>query len=151
MKHHLTARSLSALVTVAGLAAATLAVDAQTPPPGGTPPGGPGASGASAPGMRLPANDAEFIRMLDGANTGELDQAKYVVNRTKDPSVHQFAQHMIEDHSTAAVKLEAATRGANLRPAPPDAGSLTRGTARMLAILTSDTGQQLDNDYMRMQ
>lgn len=154
MKHQTKARTLSAFVAVAGLAAATLAVNAQTPPPGpppGTPPGPPGAYGPPGTGPRLPANDAEFIRMLDGANTGELDQAKYVVNRTKDPSVHQFAQHMIEDHSTAAVKLEAATRGTNLRPAPRDDGSFTRGTARMLSILQSDTGQQLDNDYMRMQ
>jgi len=151
MKHDTTARALSALVAIASLAAATLAVNAQTPPPGAPPPGGPGMYGPPGGGMRLPANDAEFIRLFDGANTSELDTAKYVVNRTKDPAVHQFAQHMIDDHSTAAVKLEAATRGTNLRPAPRDDGEMTRGGARMLERLQSDSGQQLDYDFMRMQ
>lgn len=151
MKHQTTARALSAFVAISGLAAATLAVSAQTPPPGAPPSGTPGMYGPPGAGTRLPANDAEFIRMIDNANTTELDSAKYVVNRTKDPSVHQFAQHMIEDHSTAAVKLEAATRGTNMRPAPRDDGDLTRGGARMLTILMSESGTQLDNDYMRMQ
>lgn len=142
MTHQTTARALSALVAIAGLSAATLAVSAQTPPPGPPPPG---------PGMRQPSSDAEFVRLFDDANTSALDQAKYVVNRTKDPMVHQFAQHMIDDHSTDAVKLEAATRGTNLRPAPRDDGTITRGTARMLIMLQSETGTQLDNDYMRVQ
>ncbi|HEX3466240.1 MAG TPA: DUF4142 domain-containing protein [Candidatus Elarobacter sp.] len=146
MKHTTTARTLSAFAAFAGLAAATFAVSAQ-PVPGGPGPGGP----RNGVGMRMPANDAEFVRVLDGANTAELDQAKYVVNRTKDPAVHQFAQHMIDDHSTAAVQLEAATRGTSLRPAPRDDGSMTRIGARVLVRLQSDTGPQLDSDYMRYQ
>jgi putative membrane protein len=143
VKHQATARVLSALVAAAGVAAATFAVSAQPAPGPGGPPGG--------PGVRMPTSDAEFVRALDAANTAELDQAKYVVNRTKDPAVHQFAQHMIDDHSTAAVKLEAATRGTNLRPAPRDDGSMPRGGARILTMLQSETGTQLDNDYMRIQ
>ena len=144
MKHTTTARAVSALAAVAGLAAAaTFAVSAQpVPGPDGTPYG---------PGMRMPANDAEFVRTLDGSNTAELDQAKYVVNRTKDPAVHQFAQHMIDEHSTAAVQLEAATRGTNLHPVPRNDGSMPRFGARVLTRLESETGQQLDYDYMRYQ
>ena len=100
MKHTMNARALSAFVAIAGLAAATLAVSAQTPP-GGLPMG----PGLDPPGPRMPANEADFVRMLDAANTAELDAAKYVVNRTKSADVHQFAQHMIDDHSTAAVAL----------------------------------------------
>lgn len=150
MKHHTPARALAALVAVAGLAAAALAVNAQTPPPSmAPPPSGPGAMGG--PGMgRMPASDADFVRMLDGGNTSELDMAKYIVNRTKDPMVQQFAQRMIDDHSTAAVKLEAATRGTNLRPAPRDDGSRGMG-GRAMAMLQGETGTQLDNDYMRIQ
>ena len=40
------------------------------------------------PGPRMPASEADFVRMLDAANTAELDAAKYVVNRTKDATVH---------------------------------------------------------------
>ncbi|HWT07351.1 MAG TPA: hypothetical protein VN224_16415, partial [Xanthomonadales bacterium] len=87
MKHTINARALSAFVAVAALAAATLAVNAQTPP-GGPPPG----PGMDRPGPRMPATEADFVRMLDAANTAELNSAKYVVNRTKDATVHGFAQ-----------------------------------------------------------
>jgi predicted outer membrane protein len=98
----------------------------------------------------MPASDAEFVRALDAADTAELDVAKYVVNRTKDPSIHQFAQRMIDDHSTTAVQLEAATRGTNLRPTPREVPVNGLG-ARMLALLQSDSGPQMDNDFMRIQ
>ncbi len=141
-------RALAAAVAAAGLAGMSMTVLAQTPPPRPPMPGGPG-----GPGMRMPmpASDADFVRALDRANTAELDEAKYVVNRTKDPAVHQFAQHMIDDHSTAAVKLEAATRGTNLRPAPHDDGTPPGGGVRSLARLQADAEPQLDADYMRMQ
>ena len=141
MKHTTTARALSAFVAIAGIAAATLVVSAQTPPAA---PPGPGAGG-----MRMPTSDADFVRALDRANTSELDMAKYVVNLTKDPAVHQYAQHMIDDHSTTAVKLEAATRGTNLGPAPRDDGA-PRGQ-RALAVLQAESGPQMDTDFMRMQ
>ncbi|HEY6234959.1 MAG TPA: DUF4142 domain-containing protein [Candidatus Elarobacter sp.] len=145
MNHHTPSRALAALVAVAGLAAATLAVSAQTPPNG--PPPGPG---MDRPGPRMPAGEGDFVRMLDAANTAELDTAKYVVNRTKNADVHAFAQHMIDDHSTAAVALEAATRGTNLRPVPRE-GETNGPGRRGLAMLAGETGTQLDDDYMRMQ
>ncbi|HEY0614155.1 MAG TPA: DUF4142 domain-containing protein [Candidatus Elarobacter sp.] len=147
MKHITPARTLAALAAVAALTTATLGVRAQTTPPG--PAAGP-MSGTQV-WARMPASDAEFVRALDLANTAELNQAKYVVNRTRDATVHQFAQHMIDDHSTAAVQLEAATRGTNLRPAPRDDGRETVLAARIMSMLQSDTGAQLDNDYMRVQ
>ena len=144
MKHTINARALSAFVAIAGLAAATLAVNAQTPP------GGPQGPGMDRPGPRMPASEADFVRMLDAANTAELNAAKYVVNRTKNADVHAFAQHMIDDHSSAAVALEAATRGTNLYPAPRDRETSCPGR-RALAMLEGETGTQLDNDYMRLQ
>ncbi len=145
MKHITYARALAASVAIAGLASATLTVSAQTPS-GDLPPG----PGMNRTGPRMPTNETEFVRMLDAANTGELNTAKYVVNRTKDATVHGFAQHMIDDHSTAAVALEAATRGTNLYPTPRDRETSGPGR-RALSILEGDTGTQLDNDYMRLQ
>ena len=149
MKHRATARALAAVVATASLAAATLAVSAQTPPRGPLPTGLP--PGVTPGAFRIPASDADFVRALDRSNTIELDMAKYVVNQTKDPAVHQFAQHMIEDHSTTAVKLEAATRGTNLQPAPRDDGTVPGFGARGLSILQSETGPKMDDDFMRMQ
>jgi len=145
VKHTTNTRALAAFVAIAGLAAATFAASAQTPP--GGPPMGPG---MDRPGPRMPANEADFVRMLDSANSAELDAAKYVVNRTKNADVHQFAQHMIDDHSTAAVSLEAVTRGTNLRPAPSENETSGPGR-RALERLMGGTGTQLDDDYMRIQ
>jgi putative membrane protein len=145
VKHTTNARALAAFVAIAGLAAATLVVSAQTPPDG--PPPSPG---MDRPGPRMPADEADFVRMLDTANTTELEVAKYIVNRTKDATVHGFAQHMIDDHSSAAVSLEAVTRGTNLRPVPRENETTPRGS-RALAMLMGETGTQLDNDFMRFQ
>jgi putative membrane protein len=147
VKDTIRARAFSGFAAVVALAAA-MAASAQTPllttpPPGGLP--------ANAPWSRLPANDAEFVRSLDLANTLELDQGKYLVNRTRDPAVHQFAQHMIDEHSAVAVRLEALTRGTSVRPAPRDDGRETALGKRLMAILQSETAAQLDTDYMRMQ
>jgi hypothetical protein len=49
------------------------------------------------------------------------------------------------------VQLEAATRGTNLRPAPRDDGREGVLAPRLMSVLQSDTGTQLDTDYMRMQ
>ena len=150
VKHKTPARALAALAGAAGLAAATVVASAQTPP-NGHPPGAAVPPPPTVTVIRMPANDADFVRALDRSNTIELDMAKYVVNQTKDPAVHQFAQHMIEDHSTTAVKLEAATRGTNLRPAPRDDGTIPGFGARGLSILQSETGPKMDVDFMRMQ
>jgi len=134
---------VGAFVAAAGIAAAALAVDAQTPP-------GPVAAQGSGTAAWMPASDADFVRALAGANTTELELAKYVVNRTKNPDVHAFAQHMIDDHSAAAVQLDAATRGTNLHPAPTPRESTGAGRS-LVAVLQSDSGTKLDDDYMRMQ
>jgi predicted outer membrane protein len=143
---HATARALSTLVAVAGIAAATFAVSAQTAPPA------PGAMRSGPGWMRMPTtNDAEFVRSLAAVNTAELDQARYIVSLTKDAMVHQFAQRMVNDYSIVAVKLNAATRGTNLRPAPGDDSSVPRAGARVLTMLQNESGTQRDNDYMRVE
>lgn len=142
MNHSTSFRALAIAVALAGFIAPPLIGSAQSPPPGGRPPG--------ASRDRMPANDAEFVNALNAANTAELDLAKYIVNRTTDPAVHGFAQRMIDDHSTAAVKLEAATRGSNVGPVPR-ADESTARSATMLARLQGESGTDRDNDYMRMQ
>lgn len=132
MKHQHSARALSAAVALAALGVAAIGAQAQTAT------------------MRMPASDADFVRALAAGNTAELDEAKYIVNRTKDATVRAFAQHMIDDHSSAAVKLEAATRGTNLAPAPPSTDTNAMG-ARAVAMLSAESGPQADNDYMRLQ
>lgn len=165
MKHSTPARALSALIAVAGLAAGTIAVSAQTPPP--PPPGVPGPMMPPGPGMpmpdgdrmhdmdgmharmmAMPTSDADFVRSLSFANSMELSHAKYVINVTKNPQVHAYAQRMIDDHSTAAVKLQAATRGVGLRPAPSPWTGRAHGMPMMMDVAP---GANADDGYMRMQ
>ncbi len=143
MKHDLTARALAAFASTALLAAAASVALAQAPPPG-APEGGPEIT------MLMPQGDAEFVRAIAATNISELVQAKYVVNRTADPAVRAFAQQMIDDHSTAAVKLQATTRGSALLPAPRAEAVNPMGLAS-IAMLRDDSGAALDRDYMRMQ
>ena len=82
MNHTTPPRAFAALVAVAGLAAATLAVSAQTPP-GDRP--APRRCAARSRNARHARREADFVRTFDSANTAELDAAKYVVNRTKNP------------------------------------------------------------------
>lgn len=163
MKHTTPARALSALIAVAGLFAGGLTVSAQTPPP--LPPGPPGPMMPPGPGMpdrdrdrmsdmrmdRMPANDAEFVRMLAFGNSMELAHAKFIMNRTKDPQVHAFAQRMIDDHSTAAVQLQAATRGVGLRPAPSPRIVMRDHDGMDDMGPGAGAGANLDAMYMRMQ
>lgn len=151
MKHQKSARALSALAGVLALGLAGLAVQAQTPPPSGPSYGpGPGSDYHAGTNAMDGMTEGRFVRSLDAIVTAELDISKYVVNRTKNADVHAYAQHMIEDYSTSAVKLEAATRGTNLRPAPRDheTNAMSRS---IVAMLQSETGTQMDNDYMRVQ
>jgi putative membrane protein len=97
----------------------------------------------------LPHDDAEFAQMFAAINAAELEQAKYMLNRTTSPMVRTYAQHMIDDHSTAQVKLQAATRGVAL-PAPP-VGVADAAGSRGLDTLAQLSGRQRDNAYMRMQ
>ncbi len=145
MKHSTSARGLSALIATAALAAGGIAVSAQSVP-------GPPDAGPVVVQSRdlMPLNDAEFVRAMSAANTAELEAAKYVLNRTKDASVHAFSQRMVDDHSSAAVKLSAATRGVNLAPVPPAREANLVG-AVMVTQLQGLAGTEMDTRYMRMQ
>ncbi|MBV9408360.1 MAG: DUF4142 domain-containing protein, partial [Candidatus Eremiobacteraeota bacterium] len=133
MKHSFFARALSATIAVAGLGLAALAVNAQTPPmtvfmdPGGAM-------------TVLPSDEAHWVRLMGTLNTAELESAKYTVAHVSDPAVKAFAQRMVEDHSSAGVALEAATRGLNLRPAPAARATNPLGDS-MVSRLSSATGE----------
>jgi len=147
VRHRISARATAACAA-ALLALAARGAGAQAPPPGAPAAAGPAAGTAAA---MMPAGDADFVRAIAAANATELEDAKYVVNRTADPAVRAYAQRMIDDHSTAAVQLQARTRGTALLPAPGSAlppAAMGPGGAGMLR---NDRGAALDRDYMRMQ
>jgi putative membrane protein len=67
-----------------------------------------------------------------------------VAGKTKNPAVKQFAQMMVKDHTPVLNELQELAQSKNLNfndALPDDAQSLQ-------TKLSSDTGTQLDKDYM---
>ena len=100
-------------------------------------------SGAAA--SRPPASsDQDFVTKAAQGNSSEVELGKIVAARSKNPTVKQFAQMMVKDHTTAVNELQELAQSKNLNfndDLPDDAKALQ-------AKLSSDTGKQLDKDYM---
>jgi putative membrane protein len=100
-------------------------------------------SGAAA---SSPSNnsDQDFVTKAAQGNSAEVALGKIVATKSKDPNVKQFAQMMVKDHTTALNELQELAQTKNLNfndDLPDDAKALQ-------TKLSSDTGKQLDKDYM---
>ena len=96
---------------------------------------------ASSPSIN---SDQNFVTKAAQGNSAEIELGKIVAAKSKNPSVKQFAQMMVKDHTTALNELQELAQSRNLNfndDLPED--------AKMLQTkLSSDTGKQLDKDYM---
>ena len=54
------------------------------------------------------ASDAEFVMKASVGNTFEIEEAKLAEQHATDPRLKRFAKKMIEDHTDAESKLQAA-------------------------------------------
>jgi putative membrane protein len=89
-------------------------------------------------------SDQDFITKAAQGNSAEVELGKIVAAKSKNPSVKQFAQMMMKDHSTALNELQELAQSKNLNfndELPDDAKAFQ-------AKLSSDAGKQLDKDYM---
>lgn len=99
------------------------------------------ASSASSPSTN---SDQDFVSKAAQGNSAEVELGKLVAAKSKNPSVKQFAQMMVKDHTTALNELQELAQTKNLNfndDLPDDAKALQ-------TKLSSDTGKQLDKDYM---
>lgn len=88
--------------------------------------------------------DQDFINKAAQGNRAEIELGQLVAGKTKDPSVKQFAQMMIKDHTDALSKLQLVAQSKNLTlpdEMPDDAKDLQ-------SKLSKDQGKQLNKDYM---
>src|SRR6478736_8143990 len=77
-------------------------------------------------------------------NSAEVELGKIVADKSKNPSVKQFAQMMVKDHTTALNELQELAQSKNLNfndDLPGDAKALQ-------AKLSSAKGKELDKEYM---
>ena len=90
------------------------------------------------------SSDQDFVTKAAQGNSAEVELGKIVAAKSKNPSVKQFAQMMVKDHSAALNELQELAQSKNLNfndDLPDDAKALQ-------AKLSSDTGKELDKDYM---
>jgi putative membrane protein len=101
-------------------------------------------STSSGPNAANTNPDQDFVNNAAKGNRAEVQLGKMVAAKTKDPSVKQFAQMMVKDHTDALNKLQQVAQSKNITVPdgiPDDAQALQ-------SKLSSDTGKQLDKDYM---
>jgi putative membrane protein len=89
-------------------------------------------------------SDQDFVTKAAQGNSAEVELGKIVAAKTKNPSVKQFAQMMVKDHTTALNELQelAQTKNLNFND------DLTDDAKALQAKLSGDTGKQFDKDYM---
>ena len=100
-------------------------------------------SGAAASSPST-SSDQDFVTKAAQGNSAEVELGKIVADKSKNPSVKQFAQMMVKDHTTALNELQelAQTKNLNFND------DLTDDAKALQTKLSSDTGKQIDKDYM---
>ena len=141
MRHSLFALLILGLISVG----CTSTNKASTPDTAAQPNSGATSSSAASSSSSPSSNpDQEFVTKAAQGNSAEVELGKIVAAKSKDPNVKQFAQMMVKDHTTALNELQELAQTKNLNfndDLPDDAKSLQQK-------LSSDTGKQLDKDYM---
>ncbi len=141
MKHSLLALLILGLISVG----CTSTNKGSTPDTAAQPNSGATSSSAANSSSSPSSNpDQEFVTKAAQGNSAEVELGKIVAAKSKDPNVKQFAQMMVKDHTTALNELQELAQTKNLNfndDLPDDAKSLQQK-------LSSDTGKQLDKDYM---
>jgi len=137
MRHSLLALLILGLISIG----CTSTNKASTPDTAAQPNSGATSASSSSPSSNP---DQEFVTKAAQGNSAEVELGKIVAAKSKDPNVKQFAQMMVKDHTTALNELQELAQTKNLNfndDLPDDAKSLQQK-------LSSDTGKQLDKDYM---
>ena len=102
----------------------------------------PNASPASTTANANP--DQDFVNKAAQGNRAEIELGQLVAGKTKDPSVKQFAQMMVKDHTDALSKLQLVAQSKNMT-LPDD---MPDDAKQLQSKLSSEQGKQLNQDYM---
>ncbi|MDB5939181.1 MAG: hypothetical protein JWP77_1545 [Polaromonas sp.] len=109
--------------------------------------GAPRAAGSSASGTgaMVSRDDSKMMADLAQANIAEIETGKMALEKSQNDQVKKFAQHMIDDHTSALKELQtvASAKGVTL----PDDTDLKHKT--MATALKAMTGNSFDNQYMK--
>lgn len=100
---------------------------------------------ASGTGAMVSRDDLKMMADLAHANIAEIETGKMALEKSQNAQVKKFAQHMIDDHTSALKELQtlAQAKGAPL----PDGTDMKHKT--MAAALKVMTGNSFDSQYMK--
>jgi putative membrane protein len=105
----------------------------------------PGKQTSKPPADTLSAADRAFITSAAEANLTEIETAKMIEQKSKDPGVRDFAKRMVTDHTQASQNLATvAEMTAVSLPASPSAADRTREDE-----LEKLSGARLNKTYLR--
>ncbi len=115
------------------------------PAPAAEPP----AAATPAPAM---LTDQEIFKVIDLANTGEVDQAKLAQTKAKNAKVKNFAAKMISHHGKAKEKGSKLSTKLGVTPAESTASTQLKSDAdAMMTSLKSTPAGDFDQTYMNGQ
>ena len=90
-------------------------------------------------------SDAKFMENIAQANIAEIETGKLALTRAQSPQVRQFAQHMVDEHTT--LLNEGAQLAAAKGMAPPKSPDLKhQAAAKKLSMMS---GASFDRAYMQ--
>jgi putative membrane protein len=91
------------------------------------------------------SEDRQFVQEAAMANRAEIEMGKTGVQKARSQRVRQFAQRMIDDHTSADDELKqlASDKGLSVTASMGQHGS-------MMDKLSSYSGEAFDREYMRM-
>ena len=100
---------------------------------------------ASGTGAMVSRDDSKIMTDLAHANIAEIETGKLALEKSQNEQVRKFAQHMIDEHTSALKELQtlAQAKGVTL----PDGTDLKHKT--MATALKVMSGNSFDTQYMK--
>lgn len=127
-------------VAVSALALAALPAAAQT-----STTAGPGTSSTATDAGKLARADKGMLDDLAQANIAEIEAGKMALEKSQNAEVKKFAQHMVDEHSSALAEVQALARAKSVTlPDGPGAMAKTKATA-----LKALSGNLFDTEYAK--
>ena len=107
--------------------------------------GTPRVAGNSGTGTMVSRDDSKMMTDLAHANIAEIETGKLALEKSQNEQVRKFAQHMIDEHTSALKELQtlAQAKGVTL----PDGTDLKHKT--MATALKVMSGNSFDTQYMK--
>ena len=106
-----------------------------------------GAQSKATPNATVSKAEQEMMEDLAHANIAEIQTGKLALSRSNNPSVRQFAQRMIDDHTTMTQDLQklAQAKGIQL---PTETDVQHKALAGALKGLSALSGNAFDRQYI---